>query len=99
MDGTIYVDCPCCGTRLEVERDGGKVVQKWAKREKPAGDPLKAALEKIEADKRRRANFFVNAKDEIEARKKATHDKFEEERRRIIRENDNSPPPRPFDFD
>ncbi len=97
---TLYVDCPCCGARIEADRESGKVLQHWAKREAAVpGDPLKAAMEKLEADKKKRENFFSNAKQALEARKREAMEKFEKERRRIAEEGDNTPPPRPFDFD
>ena len=100
-EGTIYVDCPCCGARLEVEREGGKVVQKWDKPQKaPAGgDPIKAALEKMEADKKKRATFFSGAKDSLEEEKRRTREKFEKEKERIKREKDTTRPPNIFDLD
>ena len=99
--GTIYVDCPCCGTRLEVEREDGKVVQRWAKPEKPAagGDPIKAALAKLEADKKKRENILKNAAGALEDEKKRAMEKFEKEKERIKREKDTSRPPHPFDLD
>lgn len=100
-DGTIYVDCPCCGVRLEVEREGGKVVQRWEKqaKAKPGGDPIKAALAKLEEDKKKRAKLLSGAAEAIEAEKKRALEKFEKEKERIKRENDTSRPPHPFDLD
>ncbi len=98
--GTVYVDCPCCGTRLEVERENGKVVQQWKKAEPaPGGDALKAALAKLESDKQRRQQIFSTAKESMEEQKRKALEKFEKEKERIKRENDTSRPPGPFDLD
>ncbi|MBI5211070.1 MAG: hypothetical protein HY927_13955 [Elusimicrobia bacterium] len=100
-DKTIYVDCPCCGARLEALRENGKVIEHWAKplTKDQGGDPIKAATERMKAEKERLKNFLVGAKDKLEEQKRAAMEKFEREKERIKREKDDSPPPRPFDFD
>lgn len=100
--GTVYVDCPCCGARLEARRQDGKVVQQWAKPKPPAKggeDPLKAATERLKAEKAKRETFLDDAKARLEDEKRALEERFRRERERVHREGDTSRPPSPFDLD
>ena len=97
LHGTMFVDCPCCGARVEVDRESGRVLQHWAKHERPKGDPLKHAVDKLKADQARLENWFVTAQDQLEAQKKRALERFEAERQRIAREGDTSRPPNPLD--
>ncbi|TPW17935.1 MAG: hypothetical protein FD126_3548 [Elusimicrobia bacterium] len=96
---TIYVDCPCCGARLEARRDDGKVMGHWTKLLKKEGDPIKAAAEKLKAEKERHKNLLSGASAMIEEQKRRALEKFDKERERVERENDTSRPPSPFDLD
>lgn len=99
---TLYVDCPCCGARLEALRQNGKVVQHWAKppkASKEGGDLLKEAAERLKAEKEKREKYLSGAKEILEQEKRKALEKFEQERRRIVEEGDNSRPPNPFDLD
>lgn len=98
-EGTIYVDCPCCGTRLEARRDDGRVVNQWKKKPKVEGDPIKAALQREKAEKERLRNLISNASEILRKEKQEIMEKFEREKRRIEAEKDDTPPPSPFGFD
>lgn len=101
-EGTIYVDCPCCGARIEARREDGRVVQHWAKPKKPArstGDPLKDALEKLKADKERREKYLADPNAVLEEQKRKARERFEAEKKRVAEEGDTSRPPSPFDYD
>jgi hypothetical protein len=103
LEDSIYVDCPCCNTKLEVLRENGKVINQWKKKpaEKlpPGVDPIQAALLKMKAEKERLAKTLENVGEVVERQRKEALEKFEKEKERIIREGDNTPPPRPFDLD
>lgn len=100
---TIYVDCPCCGARLEARRQDGKVIKHWAKpidKNKVKGiDPIKAAQERLKAEKERLSAYMAGAGEMLERQKRETLEKFEREKRRVIEEGDTSRPPSPFDND
>jgi hypothetical protein len=102
IQGTVYVDCPCCGARLVARREDGKVVAHWAK-PRPAAkggeDPLKAATDRLKAEKAKRANFLDDAKARLENEKRELEERFRKERERVHREGDTSRPPSPFDLD
>lgn len=97
MSGDDFkVECPCCQTRILVDRNTGTVL---AHDEPPKG-PAKSFEEAFADDKRRRADAkdrFAQAILEQENREELLNKKFKEAFERA--EKDDSPPPRPFDFD
>ncbi|MCX5788363.1 MAG: hypothetical protein NTX64_07670 [Elusimicrobia bacterium] len=97
LHGTMFVDCPCCGARIEVDRESGKLIEHWTKQERPKGDPLQAAVEKLKTDQAKLENWFSTAQGQMEAQKKKARERFEAEARRIAREGDTSRPPNPMD--
>ena len=54
-----------CGARIEVSKSDGKIVQSWAKpkKEKEGGDLIKAATERLKAEKEKRDKYLSSAKD------------------------------------
>ena len=82
---------------MEVDRESGKLLQHWAKREQFKGDPLKGAVQKLKDDQKRLENWFSTAQGQLEAQKKRALERFEQERQRIAREGDTSRPPNPMD--
>lgn len=98
---TIYVDCPCCGARMEVRREDGRVMQHWSKtyNKKSGGDPIKEAQEKLKSEKDRLSKYLAGANEILEKQKRDALEKFEREKRRVNEEGDNTPPPSPFGFD
>jgi hypothetical protein len=99
--GTIYVDCPCCGARMEVQREDGKLVQHWAKpvKGKEAENLLKTAAERLKADKAKRDKYLEGAKGMLQDEKRRLEEKFQQGKERIRREGDTGRPPNPFDLD
>ena len=99
--GTVFVDCPCCGTRVEARRQDGKVVGSWAKpaKAKPGEDALKAAAERLKAEKAKRESFLTDAQRLLKDEKRLLEEKFKRARDRVAREGDTGPPPSPFDLD
>ena len=57
----MFVDCPCCGARIEVDRESGRIIEHWTKQERPKGDPLQAAVEKLKTDQAKLENWFSTA--------------------------------------
>ena len=100
MEPTIYVDCPCCGTRIEAIRESGRVIQHWKKAEKSAsGDPIKDGQERLKAEKERLSKLLSNPGKILEEQKRQAMEKFDREKERIKREGDTTRPPHPFDLD
>jgi len=97
---TIFVDCPHCHTRLEIEKKTGKVVKTWAKLEKKEGaDVVGEALKKMKEDKARLDKYFSGAPDSMKQHKKELLDKFEQEKKRIHETGDVEKPINPMDLD
>ena len=69
----MFVDCPCCGARMEVDRESGKLLEHWTKQERPKGDPLQAAVEKLKSDQAKLENWFSTAQGQMEAQKGRRH--------------------------
>ena len=87
---------------MEARREDGKLVNHWTKAQrldKSSGDPIKAAQERMKAEKERLGQLLSGAGKRLEDEKRLILEKFEKEKERIIREGDNTPPPRPFDYD
>jgi len=100
MNDTIFVDCPHCGQRLEVERKTGKVVKTWAKVEKKAGVDLVAeTLKKRQEERAQLDKYFSGAQSDMKKHKEELLKKFDEEKKRINDEGDFERPINPMDLD
>ena len=99
-DGTYLVDCPCCKTRIEVDKKTGKVLRNWAKPVIKEGlDPMQEAFKKMKEDKSRLDSYFTNAGKSLEDKKKDLEEQFEKEKKRIKDSGDTSRPINPMDLD
>jgi len=101
MAETIFVDCPHCGIKMEVEKATGKVIKTWDKVEKKAGgDPMADALKKIREDKAKLDSYFKAAPDSLKQHQKELESKFKEETDKIKKEGGKVEKPiNPFDLD
>ncbi len=98
---TVYVNCPCCSAMLEVDVEDGRVVNKWnaSERSKSGEDKMKAALLKMEEDKRKRESLLENTKSNLEAKKKRMDEVFKKEVEKIKKDGLGEKPLTPFDLD
>ena len=96
-----YVECPDCHCLMEVETEHGKVIHRWAAtdRNRPAVERFQDALQKIEDDKKKRADFLSSAAGELEKKRRKAQELFGEELKKIKRDGLGEPPPNPFDLD
>ena len=100
MNETLYVDCPHCGARLEVERKTGKLVKSWEKTEKKEGvDQVAESLKKIQENKTKLDKYFSGAPESLAEHKRGLLDAFEKEKKRIRDTGDTSRPINPLDLD
>lgn len=95
--GKFTVTCPCCETRLTIDRGTGAVIgQERAKRA-----PARSFEQALSEEKKRREGAqdrFAQAVREHEHREEILEKKFEEARKKAA--SDSEPlPPRPFDLD
>lgn len=98
---TFYVNCPCCSALLEVDAEDGRVVNKWtpSERHKSGEDKMKAALQKLQDDRKKRENLLENTRSTLDAKKKRMDDAFRKEVEKIQKEGLGEKPLRPFDLD
>lgn len=95
----LKIECPCCHELLEVDSLSGKILSRKKPSQKAPGDRFKEALEKLKTEKEKREKYFSGAKQGMEEQKKKAKEWFEKEKERIEKEGDDTPPPRPFDWD
>lgn len=97
---TIFIDCPHCKSRLEVETKTGKITQSWKEDDlKKSKDFIKDALKKQEEEKSRLDKYFEGAGSEMQKRKKDLFKQFDKEKKRIHKQKDYSRPDNPMDWD
>ncbi|NLO91971.1 MAG: hypothetical protein GX410_08300 [Elusimicrobia bacterium] len=100
MTDTIFVDCPHCGQRLEVERKTGKVLKTWDKVEKKEGVDLVAeTLKKRKEERAQLDKYFSGAQGDMKKHKEELLKKFDAEKKRIHEEGDYERPVNPMDLD
>lgn len=97
MNRTIYVDCPCCGARLEAEAESGKVVRHWKTPKKK--ESLEDTLRRLEKEKDEHAGFFEKAAGQMEAKKRKAREAFEQGVEKIKKEGLGERPIRDIDLD
>ena len=98
MSGDDFkVECPCCQTRILVDRKTGTVLA----HDEPPKERAKSFEEAFADDKRRRADAkdrFAQAMLEQENREELLEKKFKEAMDKAEKDK-TPPPPRPFEFD
>jgi len=88
--------CPCCQTKLTIDRSTGALLA----HEKPPEGPARSFEQAVSEEKKRRQETedrFAQSVREHENRKEILEKKFREAFKKA--EKDDSPPPRPFDYD
>ncbi|HNR39724.1 MAG TPA: hypothetical protein PKN61_11865 [Acidobacteriota bacterium] len=93
---TIDVQCPHCQSRLTVDRETGEVLLS-KKHEKREVESFDSAVANARDWDRRKENLFEQAFEQEKKRKDMLEKKFREAQKQT--EGDDSPPPKPFDFD
>ncbi len=99
MVRTIYVDCPCCQTRLEVDAENGKVLNQWKKADKDSHtDAMAEGLKKLHQDKQRRENLLRQSQEEMAKKKKNLEEQFQKGLDQAKKEGPQKPM-NPFDLE
>ncbi|MFQ5790052.1 MAG: hypothetical protein ACE5JI_06180 [Acidobacteriota bacterium] len=89
--------CPCCQSKLTVDRATGALLA----HERPPAGPAKTFEQALSEEKKRREtaqDVFAQAFHEHEHREEILEKKFQEAVKRAEKD-DTEPPPRPFEFD
>ncbi len=96
MSEPVEVTCPCCATKLVVDRSSGEVLAE----ERPRVDHVKSfetALDQVRGGERRREDAFSKAFDKTQRLDELLSKKFEEAKKKA--EKDGAQPLKPFDLD
>jgi hypothetical protein len=91
----LQVTCPCCQTRLTLDRETGDVLAE----ERPKADPTRSfeqAMDTVRSGAKRREDAFSKAYDRTRRLDDVLDKKFEEAKKRAAK-NPAVKPPGPFD--
>jgi len=100
MDETLFFICPCCGSRLEIDKKNGEIINIWEKPDtEQAGDPMKSSLKKIEEKQKELQSYFSKAGEKLKNREKELNDLFEKNKKSAAADKDGEKPVNPMDLD
>ncbi len=88
----LEVKCPCCGERLEIDRDSGRILQRLGKEDKPAD--LGKAVQRT-AERRSETQSSFDAALEAERHRKEELDALFRKAARTATDSPSSPPSDP----
>jgi hypothetical protein len=97
MSEPIPVLCPCCGTKMAVDRDTGDVLSEERPRDKPTRS-FEDALGEVHHGAQRRQDLFAQAFDKTKRLDTILDRKFEEARKKA-KEDPDKKPTNPFDLE
>ena len=96
----ISVRCPDCGSDLVIDAATGEVLfHKQPKGPPAGGKDFDSLFAEMEGQKARAEETFERERAAQKDRARLMEEKFEEAFRRASEEEDETPPPRPFDLD
>jgi hypothetical protein len=96
----ISVRCPDCGSDLVIDATTGEVLfHKQPKGPPAGGKDFDSLFAEMEGQKARAEETFERERAAQKDRARLMEEKFEEAFRRASEEDDETPPPRPFDLD
>lgn len=92
------VTCPCCGARLTVDRELGKVIAHEPPPRHSKAPDLDEAARLLEKQKAQREALFAQSAEDEKVKSKVLERKFEE-RLKQTKDEPVTRPPRDFDLD
>ncbi len=96
----LSVRCPECGSDLVVDRATGEVLYHRQPKGPPAGGKdFDSLFAEMDSQKARAEETFEREKAAQKDRSRLLEEKFQEAFKRASEEDDDTPPPRPFDLD
>jgi hypothetical protein len=96
----LSVVCPDCSSRLLVDAATGEVISHQAHKPPPAGGKeLGELLDDLDREKEQAEDLFQREVSAHKDRERLLDEKFQEAMKRAEESDDDTPPPRPFDFD
>jgi hypothetical protein len=96
----LQVVCPDCSSRLTVDAATGEIIGHRRHKPPPAGGKeLGELLADLDREKEEAEDLFQKEVDAHRDRDRLLEEKFQEALKRAEENDDDTPPPRPFDFD
>ncbi len=95
---SFEVVCPCCGAKLKLDRELGKVIAHERPAKPAPGADLDRAAQLLEKEKVRREALFQQSTEEAKVKSKLLERKFEESLKKA-KDEPVTPPTRDIDLD
>ena len=96
---TVYVTCPFCKGMMEINTENGKIIRRFAPKEKSeSGDALTDALKDVREGESRREKMFRAAKEEEKGKLDRIEKIFLKKKKEVEESGDISKPLRPIDL-
>ena len=95
---TLEVTCPCCGARLKVDAELGKVLYHAAPPKHAKAPDIDHAAQLLEKEKARREALFQQSSEETKVKSQLLERKFEEALKQT-KDEPVTPPTRDIDLD
>lgn len=96
----IIVQCPCCGTELDIDRRTGQIVRTGPK---PGEEEGLARFDSVVKDVQRKSaapsSAFDNVTRSLKSREGKLDDVFKDAFDKVREQDDGSRPPNPLDWD
>ena len=93
------VECPCCGSTLQVDPETQAVLFHKEPEKKPLIEDLNAAVQQLKGEADRRSNVFEKSFASHLTGEKAREKKFDELLKQAKEDTSVAAPKRPFDLD
>lgn len=93
------VDCPCCGSTLQVDAETQVVIQHREPKKKPLIEDLHSAVQQLKGEADRRNDVFEKSFASHLSGEKVREKKFEELLKQAKEDKSGTPPKRAFDLD
>lgn len=99
-DEKLSLRCPDCGSDLVVDVATGEVLYHKKAKEPPAGGrDFESLFAEMDTQKAKAEELFERERAAHKDRDRLLEERFQEALRRAEDEDDETPPPRPFDLD
>ena len=96
---TFEVQCPCCGSTLQVDPETQVVLHHREPEKKPLIEDLTAAVQQLKGEADRRNNVFEKSFASHRSNEKVREKKFDELLKQAKEDTSGAAPKRPFDLD
>lgn len=97
MSDRVQVTCPCCETRLTVEKESGEILAE-VRPKRDVNQTFQSAMEQVRSGSKRREDAFSKAFDRTQRLDDVLSKKFEEAKKKAA-EDDSPKPVNPMDMD